>query len=394
MPSEADAEIVWTHGRIEALLGDLRDQAPAETVAQVEELVDHLVTLYGSALARVTGALDDEDGSVRDVRERIVADPLLSALLLAHGRHPLGVRERVERALARVTPYVASHGGKVVLVEIGEDVVELKLEGACESCSSSKATATELLDGAVREAAPEIARVVVDAGSKAKTHAGAPAALVQLGLKKPQPPATPDDEPAREQRAEERCEMCHEPIGASHDHVTRVGGRELLCVCRACRLLFAHEGATRGKYRPVSDRWFGGDTFALTDLEWARLGIPVRMAFFVVDSVRGTPVGFYPSPGGVVEASIDDDAWSGIERARAAFSALLPDVEAWLVDGRGRDDFDGWIVPLDACYELVARVRMHWSGASGGDEARAKIDEFFASVRDRTAPANAHPGGP
>jgi hypothetical protein len=179
--------------------------------------------------------------------------------------------------------------------------------------------------------------------------------------------------------------MCGAPIGESHDHVARLDVRELLCVCRACRLLFAHDASARGKYRPVSDRWLAGAPYRLTELEWARLGIPVRMAFFVVDSSRQAPVGFYPSPGGVIEAAIDGGAWDGITRAGAVLSALAPDVEAWLVDGRNRDGFDGWVVPVDACYELVARVRLHWSGFDGGDEARARIDAFFDDVRARTA---------
>lgn len=386
MPREVDADVSSAQGRIERLLDELRDHAPADTLAQVEELVEHVVTLYGTALARVAGLLGEDATSMDDVRTRLVEDPLLSTLLVVHGLHPLDLRERVERALAEVTPYVASHGGQVLLVGIQDDVVSLKLKGACESCSSSAATATELLERAVRDAAPEIARVEVDTGTAKKTHAGG--GLVQLGRTKSAAAAPPSTAPAHE-----ACEMCGSAIDASHDHVARVGSRDLLCVCRACRLLFAHDGATSGKYRPISDRFQGGDAYALTELEWARLGIPVRMAFFVVDSQRRTPVGFYPSPGGVVEAAVDADAWTGIPRAPAVFAELAPDVEAWLVDGRGRDHFEGWLVPLDACYELVAYVRLHWAGFDGGEVARAHVDAFFDSVRARS-PAPDRPDGP
>ena len=389
MHAGGDEEVERAQGRIEELLDDLRSGAPPETVAKVEELVENVLDLYGSALARMADALSKETSDAADLRERVIADPLVATLLVVHGLHPHDVRARVERALARVSPYVSSHGGKVVLVGIDEDLVSLRLEGACESCASSTATATDLLERAVRDAAPEITRVEVDTGKAAKVNPApnAPTGLVQIGLKRPAPAPAPAPETTHEQ-----CEMCGSPIGEAHDHVTRLDARELLCVCRACRLLFAHEGSARGKYRPVSDRWLSDDTYRLTELEWARLGIPVRMAFFVMDSARGMPVGYYPSPGGVVEASIDGDAWTGIQRAAAAFAALTPDAEAWLVDGRNKDGFDGWFVPLDACYELVARVRLHWSGFDGGDVARAKIDEFFASVRDRAS--TSHAGGP
>jgi len=199
--------------------------------------------------------------------------------------------------------------------------------------------------------------------------------LVPLRLGKSKGPPEPKVEA-------ERCEMCGAPIAADHGHVARVETRELLCVCRACRLLFVHEGAAHGKFRPVSDRWVGGAALGLSDLAWARLGIPVRMAFFVADSQRG-PVAFYPSPGGAIEAVIDDEAWAGVRSTSPALAELVPDVEAWLVDGRGKEGLDGFLVPIDACYELVARVRMHWRGMSGGDEARAQIDAFFANVRAR-----------
>jgi Family of unknown function (DUF5947) len=38
---------------------------------------------------------------------------------------------------------------------------------------------------------------------------------------------------------------------------------------------------------------------------------------------------------------------------------------------------------VDACYELVGRVRRLWKGFSGGDEAWSEIEAFFATVRRR-----------
>ncbi len=42
-----------------------------------------------------------------------------------------------------------------------------------------------------------------------------------------------------------------------------------------------------------------------------------------------------------------------------------------------------YLVPIDACYELVGLLRMHWTGFDGGPEARADIDAFFERVRSR-----------
>jgi hypothetical protein len=38
---------------------------------------------------------------------------------------------------------------------------------------------------------------------------------------------------------------------------------------------------------------------------------------------------------------------------------------------------------IDACCELVGRVRRHWKGFSGGDEAWSEIETFFATARRR-----------
>ena len=53
----------------------------------------------------------------------------------------------------------------------------------------------------------------------------------------------------------------------------------------------------------------------------------------------------------------------------------------------GRRGFECFLVPIDACYELVGLVRMHWKGFDGGQEAWEAIDGFFDAVRERSRPA-------
>ena len=64
---------------------------------------------------------------------------------------------------------------------------------------------------------------------------------------------------------------------------------------------------------------------------------------------------------------------------------LLTDVEALLVDNlKEKKSPTCYIVPIDACYELVARLRRYWKGFDGGDEARRETDRFFAELRLRS----------
>ena len=79
---------------------------------------------------------------------------------MVHGLHPLDIETRVARALDGVRPYLHSHGGDVELVEItGAGVVRLQLTGSCDGCPSSALTLELAVQGAVRDAAPEVTEI-------------------------------------------------------------------------------------------------------------------------------------------------------------------------------------------------------------------------------------------
>ena len=78
------------------------------------------------------------------------------------------------------------------------------------------------------------------------------------------------------------------------------------------------------------------------------------------------------------------DAWKDVLARNPALAELEPDVEALLSYGRRHEQtFQHWLVPINACYELVGHVRKSWRGFDGGEEAWAAIDGFFASLRAR-----------
>ena len=179
--------------------------------------------------------------------------------------------------------------------------------------------------------------------------------------------------------------MCAEPVGDGHSHVVNLDSRQIMCTCRACYLLFTHQGAAGGRYRAVPDRYLHDRSFQLDEGGWDTLQIPVKVAFFFHNSDLGRVVAFYPSPAGATESLLPLEAWQDVVAANPVMTDLVPDVEALLVqrDGQG---FECFLVPIDACYELVGLVRMHWKGFDGGEEAWAAIDGFFDAVRDRSRP--------
>ncbi len=191
----------------------------------------------------------------------------------------------------------------------------------------------------------------------------------------------------------ERCGLCAKPIAAGHGHIADLGQSALVCACRPCYLLFAHDAAS-GRYRAVPDRYLRDPARAISVAEWDELNIPVGLAFFLRSSQRNEVGAFYPSPAGVTEAVLNLRAWQGLAHAYPLLRAAEPDVEAILIcrTGAGAECF---LVPVDACYELAGRMRLHWRGFDGGAEARASIDEFLADVRRRALPMTAAgPEGP
>lgn len=185
--------------------------------------------------------------------------------------------------------------------------------------------------------------------------------------------------------AEERCELCAVPIGPDHGHVVDLHNRQLMCGCRPCTLLFTRTGAGGGRYRAVPERVLRDPGLALTDADWEALQIPVGMAFFFRNSSMDKVVAFYPSPAGATESELSLSTWEdGLGRSRLA-AALEDDVEALLVrrsrTASAEDRYDVFLAPIDACYELVGRVRAHWRGFDGGSEAWAAIDDVFDRLR-------------
>ena len=183
----------------------------------------------------------------------------------------------------------------------------------------------------------------------------------------------------------ERCELCAEAIPQEHPHLVDVQARGMLCACRPCWLLFTPRGAGAGRYRPVPDRYLHDPSLRLSEEQWDSLQIPVGVAFLFRNSSLGRMVAFYPSPAGATESLLEPSAWEDMVAADPRLATLADDVEALLLRRPRRGGgAECYLVPIDACYELVGRVRRHWKGFDGGSEAWEEIDAFFAGVRERS----------
>jgi len=186
--------------------------------------------------------------------------------------------------------------------------------------------------------------------------------------------------------AGERCELCAEPIAEeAHDHLVDVESRALRCSCRACYLLFVD---ATGRLRSVPDRYLSFGDLHLTAAQWDAFQIPVSVAFFFVNSSLSRVVALYPSPAGATESLLPLDAWADVAGAHPELATMAPDVEALLIHAERGERPECYLVPIDACYELVGRLRTTWRGFDGGADARAELTAFFDGVRQRARPAS------
>lgn len=199
------------------------------------------------------------------------------------------------------------------------------------------------------------------------------------------PAAGPADPAAAPDPDTERCELCKVELPPEHSHIADLENQTLECACRACYLLFTRPNGTHMRYQAIPDRYLKDPERTLTPAEFDQLEIPVGLAFFMHSSAAGRVIGFYPSPAGATECELDLGAWERLTAEYPLLGELAADVEAALIsraDGGDRG-VEYFVVPIDACYELVGRMRLQWRGFDGGAEARASITDFLEHIRAR-----------
>ena len=71
------------------------------------------------------------------------------------------IRDRVEKALEKIRPYLAADGGDIEIVDLSDDMVlKVQLKGACYGCPFSMQTMKAGVEVAVKNEVPEIKEVI------------------------------------------------------------------------------------------------------------------------------------------------------------------------------------------------------------------------------------------
>ena len=204
-------------------------------------------------------------------------------------------------------------------------------------------------------------------------------------------PAVQPSAPA--QPSAEKCELCATEVPAEHGHVADLErcdpGVHVPGLLPAVHPARARAAAATG--RCPTGTW-PIPAAALGAAEWDALQIPVGLAFFLpqLDLGPGRRLLSEPGRGHRVRAR-PGRVGSGWPRSTRCSARRTPDVEAALIC-RTDSGVEYFLVPIDVCYELVGRMRLHWRGFDGGAEARASIADFLGhgAIPARAAP---WPGG-
>jgi hypothetical protein len=173
---------------------------------------------------------------------------------------------------------------------------------------------------------------------------------------------------------DEVCELCAKSLEPVHQHLLELDKRRVTCACDACAILF--DGNARQRFRRIPRDPRQLRDFLMDDQQWESLLIPINLAFFTHSSAAGRVVAQYPSPGGVMESTLDLHSWSAIVERNPVLQQFEPDVEALLVN-RVSGNRLYFRAPIDQCFRLVGILRTNWHGLSGGTQVWREIDRFF-----------------
>ena len=69
------------------------------------------------------------------------------------------MKEKVQKAIENIRPFLQQDGGDIELVDVVDGVVTVRLKGACGCCPMSQMTLKNGVEKALKEEIPEIVRV-------------------------------------------------------------------------------------------------------------------------------------------------------------------------------------------------------------------------------------------
>jgi Fe-S cluster biogenesis protein NfuA len=126
------------------------------------ELLQAAMDMHGTVMSRIVEILSDSGEAGRASLAKLGADPLVCGLLVLYGIHPVGMEERISRALEKQRSQFRKHGGSVSLVSIADQVVRVKIQADNNGFHFSAENLKAPAEQTILEAAPEVMEIVVE----------------------------------------------------------------------------------------------------------------------------------------------------------------------------------------------------------------------------------------
>jgi len=145
--------------QLERRLRELERAADPGERDRARELVETVLELHGSALARLLQLIAQAGEPGREILGKAAQDELVRSVLVLHGLHGQDLQSRVEQALAQVRPFLRSQGADVELTAIAEDAVRLRLLQHEGGFPASRRTLQAAIEEAICAAAPDVCHV-------------------------------------------------------------------------------------------------------------------------------------------------------------------------------------------------------------------------------------------
>jgi len=190
-------------------------------------------------------------------------------------------------------------------------------------------------------------------------------------------------------RSRSGASFCGQLLPARHSHVVHIERRNLLCACRPCFLLFSSAGAAGGKVKAVPEEVFDLGEGVFSQAQWTGCRSRSISRSSSSTALSAAPWFSIPArrepPSRCCRSNVEE-----LVREHPRLATLSQDVEALLAWQRSETSDQpsaAFIVPIDACYELVGIVRRTWKGFHGGEEAWQAIAAFFSALRARASTA-------
>ncbi len=149
-------------GRIEELVRNIDSAADPAMRATARELVQSVMDLHSAAIERILEIVVKTGEPGASIVRSLGADELVGSLLVLYDLHPEDFATRVHRGIEKARQILTRRAASIQVLSIGDGIVHLKIDTNGHNCGSTAAELQSIVRGALFEAAPDAAEIIIE----------------------------------------------------------------------------------------------------------------------------------------------------------------------------------------------------------------------------------------